>query len=104
MKSKEPSVSVKMKKGIKVCETILGVEYKGKTFEEAKTFLDMNLPKIEGKDIREYVEPSDKMWRGIAFIQQMTGEEFTGTTMKDASQFISQNISKAKEVSNRRKH
>lgn len=91
----EPKVSPKMKKGIKVCETILGIKYKGKSFDEAKKFLEENLPKIEGKDIRAYKEPSKKMWDGIALITQELRVEFTGTTMLDASNFIGKYMEKA---------
>lgn len=103
MANKGPKVSTSMKKGIKACETILGIKYSGKTFDEAKKFLDENLPKIQGKDMREHIEPSEKMWKGIGFITQMTGQEFTGTTMKEASEFISRNLDKAKEIAEKRK-
>lgn len=103
MASKGPSVSTSMKKGIKACEKILGIKYTGKSFDEAKKFLDENLEKIKDKDIRDYIEPSDKMWKGIGFITQMTGIEFTGTTMKEASEFISRNLDKAKTIAEKRK-
>lgn len=98
-----PSVSASMKKGIKACERILGVKYSGKTFDDAKKFLDENLEKIKDKDMRDYMEPSEKMWKGIGFITQMTGLEFTGSTMKEASEFIARNLDKAKAMAEKRK-
>ena len=103
MAKKGPSVSSSMKKGIKACEVMLGIKYSGKSFDDAKKFLDENLPKIQDKDMRDYMEPSDKMWKGIGFITQMTGEEFHGTTMKEASEFISRNLDKAKNIAEKRK-
>lgn len=96
--AKGSSISSSMKKGIRACEIILGIKYSGKTFDEAKKFLEENLPKIKGKDIRDYLEPSEKMYKGIGFITQMLGVEFKGSTMKEASDFISDNMSKAVSV------
>lgn len=91
-------VSTKMKKGIKVCEEILGVKYTGKSFDEAKEFLDKNLPKIKGKDIRDYRAPSEKMYKAIDFIEKTLEVEFTGKTMQEASEFISSWLQKAKDA------
>lgn len=99
----EPKVSTKMKKGIKICEEILGIKYTGKTFDEAKEFLDTNLPKIQGKDVREKRDPSTKMWSAIGFIQDTLHVEFKGHNQKEASEFISTYFDKAKEVSGQKK-
>lgn len=94
-----PDISPKMKKGIAMCEEILGVKFQGSTFEEAHTFLDENLPKCKDKDIREYRRPSDKMISAITWIQQVTGEPYHGKTMKDASEYIERNLEKARASS-----
>lgn len=96
-----PKVSSKMKKGIKMIEKLLGVKYKGKTFDDAKTFLDENMPKIDGMDIRETMEPSEKMWKGIRFIEDFCGVTYNGHNMKDASEFIGQYLEQAKKAAER---
>ena len=50
-----------MRKAISVIETITGSTYRGKTFEDACNFIGENKPKCEGKDVRDYMEPSEKM-------------------------------------------
>lgn len=90
-------ISPKMKKGIKVCELILGVKFEGSSFDDASKFLNENLSKVQGKDIRDYMEPSDKMWSCISYIQKNTEERFEGTSMKQASEFISQNLEKVRK-------
>lgn len=89
-----PKVSAKMRKGINLCEEVLGIKYTGKTFEEAIAFLDENMPKLEGVDVLAKREPSDKMWTMIGWIQRVTGEEFKVTTMREASDFIARNKDK----------
>lgn len=83
-----PDVSAKMKKGIKLCEECLNIHYEGKTFEDAKKFLDQNLTLLQNKDIREFRQPSQKMLDAIAIIQQRTGDTYSGHNMKDASEYI----------------
>ena len=100
---KELKPTTKMRKGIKMIEELLGIKYKGKTFDDASKFLEEYLPQIQGKDIREVREPSEKMLRGISFIQSMLHVEFTGKTMKEASEFISQYMDQAIKESERRK-
>lgn len=97
--SKGPKVSSKMRKGIKLCEEVLGVKYKGKTFDEAKEFLDDNMPKIQNVDIRERREPSEKMWFAIGFIEKVLNVKFEGNNQKQASEFISSYLDKAKKES-----
>lgn len=95
---KSLKITPKMKKGISACELILGIEFTGKSFEEASKFLETNLPKIQGKDVRDYMEPSEKMLKAISFIQSKTGDVFEGSTMREASEFISANLDKARSI------
>lgn len=86
MSEKKPSS--KMLKGKALCEEILGVKCEGKSFDEISDFLKENLPKIQGKDVRDYRKPSQKMLNYIEAIEKKTGHVYEGKTMKDASEFI----------------
>ena len=96
-------VSVKQHKAIKICEDILNIKFEGDTLEEASKFLSENLPKISGKKVGDYREPSDKQWSGIGFIQRETDHVFEGKTMSDASEFISEYLEEAQNKSGRKK-
>ena len=97
-----PKVSTNMRKGIKAIEEILGIQYKGKTFDDAHKFLDEYLPKIKDKDIRDYRPPSDKMLKGIEIIRRTLGVEFDGSTMREASEFLDEYLPQASEIISRR--
>lgn len=90
-----PEPSAKMKRAIKLIESTLKLKYKGKTFDDAKKFLDENLPKLDGVDFRESKVPSEKQEKGIKLVNDMLGIEFTGTSMADASKFLEQYLDKA---------
>lgn len=94
----EPKVSPKMRKGIKVVETVLGIKYTGKSFDDAAKFLDEHLEKCKGVDMRDYMKPSEKMMNGIELIRRTLGVEFTGSTMKDASKFLDEYLPQASKV------
>ena len=91
--------SAKMKKGIKIIEENLHIKYTGKTFDDAKKFLDENLPKLNDIDFRESKSPSEKQLKGIHFIESMLGVQFTGSSMKDASDFLDEYFDQAKQKS-----
>ena len=95
--------SSKMKKGVKLCEEVLGVKCEDMSFDGVKKFLDENMPKLKDIDMRERKEPSEKQGYAIDFIESVLNIEFKGKSMKDASEFISQYYDKAKEVSESRK-
>lgn len=96
----EPKVTSRMKKGIKLCETILDIKYNGKSFSEAQSFLDNNLPKIKGKDIRDYIPPSQKQLRIISQIKEKLGMTDAILTMKQASDFIGEYLKELRGDSN----
>lgn len=94
----EPKVSSKMKKGIKMIETVTGIKYTGKTFTEAKDFLDKHLKECQGVDMRVYMQPSEKMLNGIELIRRTLGVEYTGSNMKEASEFLEEYLPQASKV------
>lgn len=101
MSDKRPTL--KMKKGVRLCEELLNIKCEDNSFDGIKKFLDEYMPQIKDMDIREHREPSEKQEYAIDYIENVLEVEFTGKTMKEASQFISEYYDKAKEVSESRR-
>ena len=90
--TEKPKITSKMRKIIKIIENNLNIKFYGKSFSDAKDFIDKNIEDSYKVDTREKRSPTQKQIDCIRKIEEDKKIKFRGRTMKEASDFIGKNI------------